>query len=195
MTRKTLFILAGGSLVLFSVLGWMVMHFFGPVSLPQALRYGLTLPLQLLLGLLLGGIIGILAWILVNVPFLKGTRDFFVEIIGPWKLSWMEIVFVSCCAGIGEEIFFRGGIQPLLGIGWTSLLFVLLHGYINPWNAPMTAYGVFMVLAIALLGWVAFEWGLIVAIVAHAVIDVILLYQLSKAYITPDNIPSESKEQ
>lgn len=195
MSRKTLFILAGGSLVLFTLSGWLVMHFIGPVSLPQALRFGIALPLQLILGLVLGGALGILAWVLVNVPYLKGTREFFVEIIGPWKLSWMEIVFVSCCAGIGEEIFFRGAIQPLLGIGWTSLLFVLLHGYINPWNAPMTVYGVFMVLAIALLGWAAFEWGLMVAMVAHTVIDIILLYQLSKAYSAHDNIPSESKEQ
>jgi len=182
MTRKTLFLLAGGSLLLFTVAGWLIMYFAGPVSLYKALEFGLDLPLQILWGSGLGILIGTLAWKLIKLPFLSETRIFFEDIIGPWRLTWWEVLLVSLCAGIGEEILFRGAIQPLIGIGWTSLLFVLLHGYINPFNAPLSVYGIFMVIAVAVLGFVAFRWGLVMAMTAHTVIDVILLHKLGAKY-------------
>lgn len=182
MTKKALFLLAFGTLVLFTFLGWVIMEYFGPEPLLIALQKGLSLPLQIVWGLILGVLVGMLAWALINMPFLRSTKDFFVQIIGPWRLNWLEIFLVSCSAGIGEEIFFRGAIQPHLGILWTSALFVLLHGYINPFNAPMSTYGLFMILAIYLLGWAAVQFGLPVAIVAHTVIDIVLLYLLSRAY-------------
>jgi membrane protease YdiL (CAAX protease family) len=192
MTKKTLFILAIGSLLLFTLLGWGIMGYFGPASLRDSLQKGSNLQMQLGIGLVLGVIIGFLAWTLVSVPFFSKTRDFFTGIIGPLELSWTEIIIISCCAGIGEEILFRGGIQPHLGLLWTSILFVALHGYINPFNLQMTVYGVFMILAIGLIGWSAVEYGLIAAIVAHTVIDVILLYLLSGSYsASNEDIPLE----
>ena len=182
MTKKTLFLLAGGSLILFSIAGWLIMKFFGPVELSKVLQFGLYLPLQIMLGSILGLLLGLLAWWLINRPYFNETREFFVDIIGQFRLSWLEVLLVSCCAGIGEEILFRGAIQPFLGIGWTSLLFVLLHGYINPFNQSLTVYGIFMVLAVSMLGYAAFQWGLVIAIVAHTVIDIILLHKLTGAY-------------
>lgn len=192
MTRKTLFLLAVGSLIIFTLTGWAVMSYFGPVSLGDSLQQGLSFPLQLICGVVLGGLVGLLAWALINASYFSKTLDFFVQIIGPWRLNWLEIVLVSSCAGVGEEILFRGAIQPHLGIVGTSILFVLLHGYINPFNRPMTAYGIFMVLAICLLGWAAMQFGLVLAIVAHTVIDIILLFCLSRTYVSDtENIPTD----
>jgi membrane protease YdiL (CAAX protease family) len=182
MSRNTLFLLAGGSFVLFSAIGWAIMEYFSPVSLSTTLQQGDPLVMQVVWGLILGLSLGTAAWLLVNHPFLKRPKEFFVDIIGPWELTWLEIVLVSCCAGIGEEILFRGGIQPFLGIIWTSLLFVILHGYITPFNGPLTIYGIFMVLAIALLGLATVHLGLVVAIVAHTTIDILLLFKLSRTY-------------
>jgi len=179
MTRNTLFLLAAGSFLLFSIAGWGIMRYFGPISLSEAFQRGASFPTQVIYGLVLGIILVAAAWLLIDHPFLSGIKIFFEDIIGPWKLNWLEIVFVSSCAGIGEEILFRGGVQPLLGIGWTSLLFVLLHGYLNPFNVPLTVYGLFMVGAIALLGVATVYFGLTVAIVAHITIDVVLLHKLS----------------
>jgi len=192
MTKKTLFLLALGSLILFTLLGWAIMAYFGPVSLRDFLQHGLSLPLQVVGGLILGCLLGWLAWGVINLAFLNETRDFFVQIIGPWRLNRMEIILVSVCAGVGEEILFRGAIQPHLGIIWTSILFVVLHGYINPFNSAMTAYGIFVVMAICLLGWTAVQFGLVMAIVAHTVIDIILLHLLSRTYISgTEDIPVE----
>ena len=51
------------------------------------------------------------------------------------KLGWLPIVFISLCAGIGEEALFRGGMLTLaseyvplwLALTITSVLFSLLH--------------------------------------------------------------------
>ena len=182
MSRRTLFQLAAGSLVLFATSGWAIMHFFGPVSLSESIVQGLSLPLQLGIGAAMGLVLGFMAWGLVGLSFFDQTREFFMNIIGPWQLNWLEIVFVSCCAGIGEEILFRGAIQPWLGIWWTSLLFVVIHGYISPFNGPLSVYGFFMVLVIVIIGWTAVKWGLTVAIAAHTVIDIVLLFKLTVSY-------------
>ena len=182
MTRRTLFQLAAGSLVLFVVSGWAIMHFFGPISLWESLAQGLSIPLQVVIGAIMGIFLGLLAWWLVSLSFFDQTREFFSNVIGPWQLNWLEIVFVSCCAGIGEEILFRGAIQPWLGIWWTSLLFVVIHGYISPFNGPLSVYGFFMVAVIMVIGWTAVNWGLTVAITAHTVIDIVLLFKLTVSY-------------
>ena len=190
MTRKTLFILASGSLVLFTLMGWGIMEYFGPIGITETLQQGKSPIFQMVAGSGMGMVLGFAAWKLIGHSFFHHTRMFFANIIGPWKLSWLEILWISCCAGIGEEILFRGGIQPLLGIGWTSLLFVVLHGYITPFNRSLTLYGIFMVLVIAIIGWAAVEIGLITAMVAHAVIDIILLTKLSSVYtISEDTAP------
>lgn len=52
-------------------------------------------------------------------------------------------LILGFCAGIGEEILFRGAIQPRLGIGFTALLFAASH----------TQYGfTFATIAILLVG-------------------------------------------
>jgi len=184
MSRNTLFLLAVGSFVLFSAMGWAIMEYFGPVSLQETLHHGVPIVQQIIGGLILGLALGIVAWLLISQPFLSNTKGFFMDIASPWKLTWPEIVLVSCCAGIGEEILFRGAIQPFLGIGWTSILFVVLHGYISPFNGPLTVYGIFMILAIALLGLATIYLGLVVAVVAHTTIDIWLLFKLSRANST-----------
>jgi hypothetical protein len=83
---------------------------------------------------------------------------------------------------VGEEILFRGGIQPYLGIWLTSILFVLLHGYLNPRNIPMTFFGIYMVIIVGGLGYLTVRNGLLTAIVAHIVIDWVLLSFLGSSF-------------
>ena len=84
---------------------------------------------------------------------------------------------------MGEELFFRCAVQPYLGVWITSFLFVLFHGYINPFNLPLTVYGIYMVLVIGVLGLFTEFIGIGTAMAAHTMIDVILIFRLSKADI------------
>jgi membrane protease YdiL (CAAX protease family) len=174
-------LLAAGTLVIMGGAGWVLAPLIRQETVLQFLSGHSAWYLQILIGLVFGFITAKAGWGIVELPFLKDTKSFFVQIIKPLKLSWREIVFVSLCAGIGEEMLFRGAIQPYLGIWTTAVLFVLLHGYLNPFNLSMTVYGVYMVVVIGVIGYLTEFVGIFSAILAHAVIDVYLLYQLAKS--------------
>jgi membrane protease YdiL (CAAX protease family) len=82
---------------------------------------------------------------------------------------------------VGEEILFRGAIQPFLGVAVTSVLFVAVHGYLNPKDWRLSVYGVFMTIGIAWLGYLAETQGLLSAIIGHTIIDVYLLIYLQRS--------------
>jgi membrane protease YdiL (CAAX protease family) len=87
--------------------------------------------------------------------------------------GWPEFALVSIAAGVGEEILFRGALQPLV-IGWTvpwigivvvALLFGLAHALTQTYFILATLIGLYF-------GWLAFAYDdLIAPIVAHAVYD------------------------
>lgn len=135
---------------------------------------------QATVGIIAGLIIAFLAQKLISSPLLRKVNMQYARMLGNFKLSLSEIVFVSLCAGVGEELLFRGAIQPLLGVVLTSMVFVAIHGYINPYNWRLSVYGLFMTLAIIGLGIINNYFGLIAPIIAHTIIDIYLLNYLQK---------------
>ncbi len=71
-------------------------------------------------------------------------------------------LIVSLMVATGEEIFFRGALQPVFGIGLTSVFFALLH---IQYTLTPAALAVF-VLALA-LGWLRKRHSTTSAIIAH----------------------------
>lgn len=130
---------------------------------------------QLVVGIGFGLVSGYIAFALIQLPFMESVRNKYSSIFNEFDLSVSEIWFISFCAGVGEELLFRGALQPLFGIPITSIVFVAIHGYLNPSNWRLSIYGIFMTIVIACIGWAAQAFGLISAIVAHILIDVILL--------------------
>lgn len=193
MKKKTFLWLAFGSLVVFTLAGGLIHHYFGNSGWFEYLPGKTAWTIQVAWGIFLGLFWGILAWKLVCIPYLATTRKFFQDIFGPMQLSFGQIIFISFCAGIGEELLFRGAIQPLWGIWITALLFVAIHGYLNPVNLPLSLYGLLMILAIASMGYAAAHTGLLSAVVAHIIIDIILLQRLSTVSRTtiPEDILQE----
>ena len=85
-----------------------------------------------------------------------------IDSVGDWLL-------LAVAAGIGEEILFRGALQPVLGIWVTSLLFAIVH----------TQYG--LSVATVLIFIVGYVLGIIrrrqnttVAILLHAAYNFLL---------------------
>jgi hypothetical protein len=123
------------------------------------------------------GILGaLLAISLINAPFFIKEKQKYHELINNWTWTNEGIIFISICAGVGEELLFRAGIQPFLGLWPTAFIFVLIHGYLNPWNWRISIYGSVMVLYIAVLGFLFEKAGILSAMVAHAAFDAILLF-------------------
>lgn len=136
---------------------------------------------QIAFGVFAGIIIAVLAQLLILSPLLRNVNAQYANLLGRFKLSTSEIILVSLCAGVGEEILFRGALQPIFGILITSIIFVAIHGYLNPKEWRISIYGLFMTVAIYGIGVMSDYLGLLSAIIAHTIIDIYLLYHLQKS--------------
>jgi len=87
-----------------------------------------------------------------------------------WHTALICLV-VACC----EELLFRGAVQHLIGIYWTSVLFALIHiRYLQHWLMALLVFGTSYA-----LGWIYVQTGsLITPIIAHFLIDFVLGYYL-----------------
>ena len=136
--------------------------------------------LDVVYGLVGGSVLAGLGLLVLQIPALKKVGEFYQQIFTKIHLTWPDILFYSFCAGVGEEILFRGAIQPFLGIWVTALLFVLLHGYISLKDMPKSLYGFFLVFVAAAFGY-AFELiSIYTAMAAHFVYDVIMFSYLMR---------------
>jgi membrane protease YdiL (CAAX protease family) len=105
--------------------------------------------------------------------------------------GWLEFALVSIAAGVGEEILFRGALQPLV-IGWTvpwigivvvALLFGLAHALTQTYFILATLIGLYF-------GWLAFAYDdLIAPIVAHAAYDWVALLFIQRRAAKGSNLP------
>lgn len=98
---------------------------------------------------------------------------------------WHTMVIVALAAGIGEEIFFRGALDPLLGRWFTALGFVILHGAIRIRDRNSAAFALFLFMASVGLSALKAWKGLEAAMVAHAGYDFVMLIWLVKGAASP----------
>ena len=101
--------------------------------------------------------------------------------------NWMQVVLLCLVAAFAEEIFFRGALQPDIGIFATALLFGLLHAYGK-------LYVFLAMLAGVGLGY-TYMWtgSLAAAVAAHAVYNlaIALLVKLGVFPIEREDKPVE----
>jgi len=188
MSRRTFFLLGLLTLFGFSSMGGLVIEIFLNIRFLSLFQTATPWYLEILIGLAYGIVAAFIGWYIVNRAFLTETRIFFAKVIQDLKLTIPDILFISFCAGAGEEILFRAAIQPYLGIWLTAVLFVAIHGYLNPKNWRISIYGVFMCLVIAGIGYLCEHLGITTAIAAHFAIDVVLLIALAKTSIPPQEV-------
>ena len=173
------------SLLLFGGLGLWIMDFAREPTAGEFLMGFSSVPLQCIVGLLFGSLAGASCWWLIRLSFMQPVHNKYTKLFQSLKLQSSDIIIISLCAGIGEELFFRGAIQPYLGIYLTAIIFVALHGYLDPRDWRLSIYGVVMTIIIIGLGYFTEYVGIISAITAHVVIDLILLYFLLR--VSPQN--------
>jgi len=160
--------------------GWYLIEYVQDRSFLQLWQAGMPWEAQLGIGSAYGLLTAAAAIGIIRLPFFRKERKFYHRVISQLDLNVPLIIFLSLCAGLGEEIFFRAGLQPLLGLWLTSVLFVFIHGYLNPRNWRISVYGVAMVLFIAGMGYLFEEVGLLSAIAAHTVLDIVLFLRLTR---------------
>jgi hypothetical protein len=137
---------------------------------------------QLLLGSLAGVLIGGTAWAMIRTTWMTPVRERYALLIGPLVSRRSHRWLISGCAGVGEELFFRGAVQGWLGIPFTAVVFVAIHGYLDPRDRRMLVYGLFMTVGMMVIGLLANAQGLLAPMLAHTVIDIILFQQLVRTF-------------
>ncbi len=182
INSRAIVILAGLTIIGFPALARIIFEFsVEDQPFVSILFTKSNLFLEIIVGAVYGVLSGVIAWLLVRSELLKSVRLKYQRLITGFELSNQEIIFISICAGVGEEILFRGVLQPLYGIWIVAAVFVAIHGYLSPKNWRLSIYGVVMTIIIVGVGYMSKYLGLTSAIIAHTMIDIVLLKKLSSS--------------
>jgi membrane protease YdiL (CAAX protease family) len=179
--KKFIFIAGFVTLVGIGGLGLLLIYFFHKAVWYSILHVSIE---SLLRQFITGTVYAIITLIplvfLLERRMLDATRYFFADLMKKFTVSTPEIFLLSLCAGVGEELLFRGAIQPWIGIWPTSIIFIALHGYLNPKDRPMFIYGIVLLVVSAGFGYLLQFSGIYAAMTAHFWIDVVLMLYLKR---------------
>jgi membrane protease YdiL (CAAX protease family) len=120
---------------------------------------------------------------------LRRIKQFLVEALGPSLAvcHWYDLLLVAAFAGIGEEILFRGVLQPLAGAVWSNVLFGLVH-FITP------TYALLAGLLGGYLAWLLHASdNLLAPIIAHGLYDFLAFLVVARECRQAGNHP-EAKD-
>lgn len=162
-------------------LSWGILWLFGHKHDPVAfLRLDELLHVQTLLGLAYGVAFGLLMLWATNTPEAQRSFRRQLQIIRSFRLTVIDCVFLSLCAGIGEEFLFRITLQEWIHPLLNSVIFVAIHGYFDPRDWSVTKYGLLILVFIIGLGYGVGIYGIWSCIIAHAAYDFVLFYAWSR---------------
>lgn len=178
LTSRRLLGMSLASALLYLLLAVGIFYFLHEEGLRSAFSHGYSLSGQLLTG----GFAGLIAACVIiffasRSPVSDILDDFaIVRAVRQIHFTSFDRIQLSLFAGAGEELLFRGALQPLLGIWITSLIFVGIHGYFKFQRAGHWLFGILMFGLSVLLGLLFEHAGLISAMAAHALYDILLLW-------------------
>jgi membrane protease YdiL (CAAX protease family) len=130
-----------------------------------------------------GALVG-LAFVLASGVWTRATRSgerlarALAAALGPLRAR--ECLILALASGVAEEAFFRGAMQPQLGLFATSALFALAHFVPRRDLLPWAAFSLVAGLALGLL----FDrtGNLVAPVVAHALVNGVNLRLLVRDY-------------
>lgn len=101
-------------------------------------------------------------WMLLNPAQAEALGDLNEALLGNFDTVW-EWFLLAAAAGLGEELLFRGALQPIFGIIPTSLIFAVAHVQYGLSPATLTIF-----LLSVVLGIIRKRSNTTVAILVHA---------------------------
>jgi uncharacterized protein len=141
------------------------------------LRIGLgpVRPGRIALGVVAGGGLYVVSILLSMVWLVLAGPEAFAaqtsaaqEVFSLYDASLLTAFMLAASAAIGEEVLFRGAIQPVFGIALTSVFFVIVHLQ----YAFTPAMLILLVVALG-LGWLRWRFDLVVPVAAHLTYNLI----------------------
>jgi membrane protease YdiL (CAAX protease family) len=161
-------------------LAFVINAAFGDRTLTTVLVEGQPIAAQIGWGIAFGLAISVPSVVVVFfVPLFSPLRRQLLDLVSRLDLHALNPLWISLSAGIGEELLFRGALQPVVGVWWASVIFMLAHfrsGQFHSMNWQKLIYAASVFIAGLFLAYVFLEIGLIAAIVTHATVDVVSLF-------------------
>lgn len=191
MSKPKIYLLGLLTLLVFPIPGFLAVHYIKKTNVQEFLQLDRIETIPIVYGLELGIIYAFLAIILLKAPVFDEIPLKIDQLVKDLKLNLFDAIFLSLCAGIGEELLFRAGIQPFLGVWVTSFIFVAIHGYFSLTNIKMSYYGLVVLPFILLISYGYNYFGLWFSIAAHFSYDLVLFI----AMITTETQKSPSSLQ
>lgn len=131
----------------------------------------------IILLVILQGIVGFI-WAMMNPEQAELLENINNLLLADIDTIW-EWLVLALAAGIGEELLFRGALQPVLGLGFTAVLFALVH--VQYGFSPIMLFIVFLAVV---LGLVRRYYNTTIAIFVHVGYDFVLgLFALLAVYL------------
>ncbi len=129
-------------------------------------------------GIEFGFVYALLSILLLKSRVFDGLPVNVEQVVRSMNLSVWDSLFLSFCAGFGEEILFRSGFQHYFHPLLVSIIFIAIHGYFHPTNWKLSLYGIILLPFIILLSYGFIEFGLWFAIAAHFMYDFVIFMSI-----------------
>ena len=175
----------------FCALALVVILLFHRKPNVSTLLHGLPLVYQILLGMAFGAIYWVASVLGSRFIAKRKAAQHIAESYNRLNLAGWNPLWIAVAAGFGEELLFRGALQPLLGIWLTSVLFVLVHirayrfSTLNK-RVWLQSFSIFAISVV--FGFVAIYAGLITAMIVHATMDAVALYVVRRMAHAPSAV-------
>ena len=174
--------MGGITLVVFPIPTFLVMHFVEGISISEILELENLDIMPTALGIVVGMVYAFIALAFMQSSVFDELPNRVERVVKNMRLNVIDCIFLSICAGVGEELLFRSGVQYYLGPWITSVFFVAIHGYLNPFIWRMSLYGLIVLPFILLISFCLEPLGLWFCIGAHFSYDLILFLMMSETF-------------
>lgn len=109
-----------------------------------------------------------LIWMLLNPEQAELLESVNTLLLAEFDTVW-EWLILAIAAGVGEELLFRGALQPVFGLLLTSVIFALIHVQYG-----LTPFTLLVVLIALILGLIRHFYSTTIAIFVHVGYDFVL---------------------
>lgn len=174
MKKNTIYLYGWITLLIFPLPSFFILGYLENKSISELLDLNSFFSIYTINGLIIGILYALLAILLLKSTVFEALEDRIEPMIRELNLSYLDMFFLSLCAGIGEELLFRVGVQYYLGPWLCSFIFVAIHGYFNPKSWRKSLYGAIVFPFILLISYGYILFGIWFCIAAHFAYDLLL---------------------
>ncbi|HRO75652.1 MAG TPA: CPBP family intramembrane metalloprotease [Crocinitomicaceae bacterium] len=174
ISKQKIYLLGLVTLLVFPIPTFVYRIFWLHESVADILELNSLVSRRTLNGLAFGIMYALLSVYLLKKPIFKNELSKQQTILSHLNLNAFDAIFLSLCAGIGEELLFRAGLQLVLNPILVTIIFIAIHGYYNPRNWRLSLYGLLLTPFILVISYGFEYYGLWFAIAAHFAYDWVL---------------------